>query len=42
MSMKAERKAIMKSGAKRLIGAVSAWAAHKQKLCFSGCHYCKR
>ena len=42
MSVKSERKAIIKAGKKRTIGAVSAWAAHNARTCWQDCHYCKR
>lgn len=41
MSMKSERKSIVKAGAKRLLGHASGWQAHKVRQCLSTCHYCK-
>jgi hypothetical protein len=42
MSAKSERKAVLLSGWKRVLGHKSAWASHKARQCQQSCPYCGR
>ncbi len=41
MSIKSERRAVVRAGYRRLLGKPSAWQAHKVRSCDNSCYYCK-